>query len=77
MQSGSGPWRPNIWALGGVPKKNVDIPVTAVFLVLFIVGAATHMTILRYNTRRGHKFLFNGMLFGWSHHATSPQRTPY
>ncbi|OAG10137.1 uncharacterized protein CC84DRAFT_1084241 [Paraphaeosphaeria sporulosa] len=65
LQSTSGPYRPTTWALGGVPKKNVDIPVTAVFLFLYIIGAATHMTIFQYNKRRGHKFLFNGMIFGF------------
>ncbi|KAF9739628.1 hypothetical protein PMIN01_02262 [Paraphaeosphaeria minitans] len=62
-QSTSGPYRPTTWALGGVPKKNIDIPVTAIFLCLYMLGAATHMTIFQYNKRRGHKFLFNGMIF--------------
>ncbi|EUC39492.1 hypothetical protein COCMIDRAFT_41962 [Bipolaris oryzae ATCC 44560] len=65
IQSRSGPLRPTGWALGGIPKKNVDIPVTVVFLFLYIIGAATHMTIFQYNKRRGHKFLFNGALFGF------------
>ncbi|KAF2451363.1 hypothetical protein P171DRAFT_425870 [Karstenula rhodostoma CBS 690.94] len=64
-QSSSGPYRPTTWSLGGTPKKDVDIPVTAVFLVLYIIGGATHMTIFQYNKRRGHNFLFNGMLFGF------------
>ncbi|KAL5382838.1 hypothetical protein PMIN02_009832 [Paraphaeosphaeria minitans] len=64
-QSTSGPYRPTTWALGGVPKKNIDIPVTAIFLCLYMLGAATHMTIFQYNKRRGHKFLFNGMIFGF------------
>ncbi|KAI8935146.1 hypothetical protein NX059_007739 [Plenodomus lindquistii] len=59
------PWLPDTWSLGGAPKKSIDVPVTAVFLALFIVGAATHMTILQLNKKRGHKFLFNGVLFGF------------
>ena len=47
-----------------MPKKNVDIPITSVFLVLFLVGAGSHMTIFKLNKRRGHKFLFNFFLFG-------------
>jgi hypothetical protein len=43
---------------------NIDTPITAVFLVLFMVGAATHMTIFQLNRKRGHKFLFNAVLFG-------------
>lgn len=59
------PWLPTIWTLGGIPKKSVDVPITAVFLLLFMIGAAAHMTILQLNLRRGHKFLFNGVLFGF------------
>jgi hypothetical protein len=60
----SPPYRPTVWSLGGIPTKNVDIPITAVFLLLYIIGAATHMTIFQLNKRRGHKFIFNGALFG-------------
>jgi hypothetical protein len=60
------PYRPTVWSLGGRPTKNVDIPITAVFLLLFIIGAATHMTIFQLNRRRGHKFIFNAALFGMS-----------
>lgn len=63
-QDRRGPWLPQTWALGGIPKKSVDVPITAVFLVLFMLGAATHMTIFQLNLRRGHKFLFNAVLFG-------------
>jgi hypothetical protein len=58
------PYRPTVWALGGRSTKSVDLPITAVFLALFIIGAATHMTILQLNRKRNHKFLFNGALFG-------------
>jgi len=37
----------------------------AVFLVLFMGGAATHMTIFLRNKARGHFFAFNAMLFGF------------
>lgn len=75
-QSPSGPFRPTTWSLGGIPKKDVDIPVTAVFLFLYIIGAATHMTIFQYNKRRGHKFLFNGMMFGESTYGPLPPPQP-
>jgi hypothetical protein len=58
------PYRPTTWALGGVPKKNVDIPITAVFLALFMISATWHMTIFQLNNKKGHKFLFNAALFG-------------
>jgi hypothetical protein len=51
--------------MGGRPDRNLDIPVCAVFLVLFVSMAATHMTIFQLNRRRGHKFLFSMLLFGF------------
>lgn len=59
------PWPLPIWNFGGASKKSVDIPITAVILVLFIIGAASHMTIFQLNKRRGHKFLFSVFLFGF------------
>jgi hypothetical protein len=50
--------------MGGVPKIGVDVPITAVFLALFIGAAAIHMTIFQLNQRRGHKFIFSALLFG-------------
>jgi len=59
------PYIPQIWALGGLPKKNVDVPITAVFLCLFVGGAVMHMTIFQLNNRRSHKFLISVFLFGF------------
>ncbi|KAF1932536.1 uncharacterized protein M421DRAFT_53085 [Didymella exigua CBS 183.55] len=59
------PYPPKVWALGGKSDKSIDIPVTAICLALYICGAAMHMTILQLNQRRDHKFLFNGVLFGF------------
>lgn len=58
------PYAPSAWALGGRNEKSVDVPITAVFLVLFIIGAACHMTIFQLNKKRGHKFIFSAVLFG-------------
>ena len=58
------PYPSKFWALGGKPEKSIDIPVTAICLFLYVCCAATHMTIFQLNRRRGHKFLFNGVLFG-------------
>ena len=52
-------------ALGGLPTIGVDVPICSVFLVLFIIGAVAHMTILQVNERRGHRFLLSGMTFGF------------
>lgn len=51
---------------GGVPSILPDVPVSAVFLFLFICSAAANMTILQINQRRNHKFLISGVLFGFS-----------
>ncbi|KAI1491478.1 hypothetical protein F5X96DRAFT_475600 [Biscogniauxia mediterranea] len=57
------PYRANIAIVGGVPVPDVDDPIAAVFVFLFLASAAAHMTILQVNKRRGLKFLFSGMLF--------------
>lgn len=51
--------------MGGRPDTQLDIPICAAFLVLFICMAATHMTIFQINRRRDHKFLFSMLLFGF------------
>lgn len=43
----------------------LDVPITAVFMVLFILGAISHMTILLVNKKRGHTFVMSGMMFGF------------
>ena len=46
LQSAKGPpYLPTTAGIGGLPTKNVDDPISAVFLVLFVIGAASHMTI--------------------------------
>jgi hypothetical protein len=64
IPQGSGPYLPTTWTLGGTPKKNIDVPITSVFLFLFMLSAAWHMTIFKTNMNRGHKFVFNAALFG-------------
>ncbi|KAI6354971.1 hypothetical protein MCOR25_008404 [Pyricularia grisea] len=49
--------------LGEVPTRDVDLPVTIIFLILFIAGAVTHMSIYQSNSRRGHKFLLSDIMF--------------
>lgn len=48
---------------GNPPSKNVDLPVTIAFLLLFILGAFTHISIYRANAKRGHKFLLSDLMF--------------
>ncbi|KKY25043.1 hypothetical protein UCRPC4_g02100 [Phaeomoniella chlamydospora] len=59
------PYAPTTASLGGSPTIHEDIPITAVFLFLFLCGAVGHMTVFQINKRRGHKFLISGMLFGF------------
>ena len=59
------PYAPKTAAIGGLPTVSVDVPICAVFLFLFAIGAAGHMTILQLNMRKGHKFLMSGLLFGF------------
>jgi hypothetical protein len=49
--------------LGGTPNSTVDLPITIVFLVLFLIGAFTHISIYRANAARGHKFLLSDLVF--------------
>ncbi|KAI9869171.1 MAG: hypothetical protein M1830_005470, partial [Pleopsidium flavum] len=59
------PYAPQAASLGGVPTVNVDVPITAVFLFLFMLCAAAHMTIFQLNRRKGHKFIMSALMFGF------------
>lgn len=52
--------------IGGIPTVGLDVPVCGVFIGLFVALAAAHMTLFQRNKRRGHKFVFNGLLFGFA-----------
>lgn len=60
-----GPYASRLASLGGLPTVGVDVPISAVFLALFIAGAASHMTIFQINRRRGHKFIPSAATFGF------------
>ncbi|KAI4113636.1 MAG: hypothetical protein LQ338_008144 [Usnochroma carphineum] len=59
------PYAPKTASLGGFPTVHTDVPITAVFLFLFICGAVAHMTIYQLNKKRGHKFIMSALLFGF------------
>lgn len=62
----TGPPYPSTSAgIGGLPTINEDVPITAIFLAIYLSFAAANMTILQLNNRKGHKFLFSGMIFGF------------
>ncbi|KAJ6783010.1 hypothetical protein PWT90_10669 [Aphanocladium album] len=60
------PYPPTGAGLGGRPTNSVDTPISAVFIAIFITSAVVNMTILQLNTRRQHKFVLSGLLFGFS-----------
>jgi len=43
----------------------LDVPITAVFLLLFLLGAIAHMTIFQKNKAKGQKFVMSAMIFGF------------
>lgn len=49
----------------GFPKPSTDAAPTAVFLALFFTGALANIFIFLRNKKRGHKFLFNALCFGF------------
>ncbi|KAL2064624.1 hypothetical protein VTL71DRAFT_3761 [Oculimacula yallundae] len=51
--------------LGGHPTVSLDIPICAVLLALYVLGAIGNMTIYQINRRRGHKFLMSWAMFGF------------
>ncbi|KAG7005229.1 hypothetical protein G7Y79_00021g050960 [Physcia stellaris] len=61
----SPPYPVNTAGLGGLPTVDLDVPICTVFLLLFILGAISHMFLFKTNMKRGHKFLMSGMLFGF------------
>ncbi|ORY56594.1 uncharacterized protein BCR38DRAFT_414350 [Pseudomassariella vexata] len=60
------PYPPSIAQVGGIPSILPDIPIASCFLALFVASAATHMTVFQRNRRRGHKFVFSTLCFGFS-----------
>jgi hypothetical protein len=63
QKTGKGPFLPDNSILGGVPTVGIDVPITAVFFVMFITGATTHFTIHQLNGKRGHKFHLSDAVF--------------
>ncbi|KAF2033717.1 hypothetical protein EK21DRAFT_58349 [Setomelanomma holmii] len=65
------PYPPMYQGLGGRPEVIPDIPITAVFLVLYLIFGVIHIKILKNNKGRGHKFIFNGAILAWACHPTN------
>jgi hypothetical protein len=48
-----------------MPTETLDVPITAIFLALYVCLAVTNITIFRLNRSRGHKFIISGLLGGF------------
>ncbi|RVX67211.1 hypothetical protein B0A52_08645 [Exophiala mesophila] len=59
------PYASPIASIGGIPTVGVDVAICSVFIFLFVVAAAGHMTIFVKNRKRGHKFLMSGAMYGF------------
>lgn len=60
---GVGPLPPSFAVPGGIPTVSLDVPVTAAFLLLFVIGGAFHFTMHEKNGKRGHKFHLSAVVF--------------
>lgn len=58
------PYPPHYQGLGGEPDVIPDIPITTVFLLLYLIFGVIHIKIFKANKGRGHKFIFNGAILG-------------
>ncbi|OCL03256.1 hypothetical protein AOQ84DRAFT_303141, partial [Glonium stellatum] len=59
------PYAPQTASLGGVPSVIPDVPITGVFLLLYVVFWIVHFVIFKKNMTRGHKFLFSPMMLAF------------
>ncbi|KAK5123658.1 hypothetical protein LTR85_002294 [Meristemomyces frigidus] len=59
------PYIPNVAGVGGRPTIDQDIPALAVFLLIYLTGAATNMTIFQLNRRKAHRFIMSWAMFGF------------
>jgi Protein of unknown function (DUF3112) len=60
-----GPYPSNSAGLGGLPTVSMDVPICAVFILLYLCLAVTNSTIFRKNLRKQHKFMLSILLTGF------------
>lgn len=66
QRSSGGPYASNAAGAGGLPTITPDIPVCAVFILIYISFAARNSTIFQINRRKNHKFFLSALLTGFS-----------
>ncbi|KAK1781426.1 hypothetical protein QBC45DRAFT_57211 [Copromyces sp. CBS 386.78] len=59
------PYLPPYAPVGGIPSLKHDLVPCILFLVFFFLVAAVHMILFQRNRRRGIKFIFSALLFGF------------
>ena len=52
--------------IGGHPTVDQDIPVSAVLLFIYLVGAIGNQIIFQLNRRKGHRFYMSWVMFGFN-----------
>jgi len=58
------PYLPPTAPVGGEPTVTVDVPILAVFIVLYLVSFLSNLTLLRRNRKRGHNFIIS-LFLAW------------
>ena len=51
--------------IGGRPTVREDIPVSAVLLLLYVVGAVSNQSMFQMNRRKAHRFYMSWAMFGF------------
>ncbi|CAZ85719.1 unnamed protein product [Tuber melanosporum] len=64
MPSGP-PYLPKSAGYGGRPNKSIDIPISSVFIAIFLILGVAHMRLFKINRSRGHLFVFSAVTFGF------------
>ncbi|KAK3954422.1 hypothetical protein QBC32DRAFT_336326 [Pseudoneurospora amorphoporcata] len=59
------PYLPPYAPVGGIPSFKHDLVPCIIFLIMFFLVAAVHMILFQLNRRRGIKFVFSALLFGF------------
>ena len=51
--------------VGGIPTVHQDVPICAVLIVIYLLGAIANFTTFLRNRRKGHKFFMSWAMFGF------------
>jgi hypothetical protein len=59
------PYAPRTAGVGGLPTITLDVPISSIFLAIYVAFAIFNQVIFQLNRRRKHKFLIQWVLFGF------------